>query len=139
MGGNWRKPTLGTGRTGNAALRAQLDRLAAAERPPVRVVAPPAPPSPFVTEAQFQRLVTDLAELCGWRWVHNADSRWTQAGVPDLILMRERLLWWELKTTRGRVRPEQLRFGQHLLRCGQDWRVVRPGDWDYVVATLCMV
>jgi hypothetical protein len=133
---DWRRHRLGTGRTGGAALRARLDVLASEERPPVRVIVPPAAPSPYVSEAGFQRVVVDLAELCGWLCWHDEDSRKNDAGLPDLILVRERLLWWEVKTQRGKLRPVQQVFGRRLLRSGQDWRVIRPSDWDYVVATL---
>jgi hypothetical protein len=126
----------GTGRLAPAVLRAQLDVLATQERR-VRIIEPPAPPPLWISEAALQRLITDLAEWCGWYWTFNADSRHTQAGVPDLLLMRgKRLLWRELKRESGRLRPEQLAFGQRLLRAGQDWACWRPSSWDDVVRTL---
>lgn len=110
--------------------------LAARERR-VRVIEAPAAPPLGVSEAAFQRLVTDLAEWCGWHWTFNADSRRTQAGVPDLLLMRGRkCLWREIKTESGKLRPEQLAFGQRLLRAGQDWCVWKPSDWRTIVETL---
>lgn len=103
----------------------------------VRVVYPPQPPPLDVSEAAFQRLVVDLAEVCGWKVFHNADSRRTQAGVLDLLLIRGPVLWWwEMKTTTGRVRPAQRDFLALLWGAGQRATVVRPGDWLWVVATL---
>lgn len=102
-----------------------------------RVIVLPAPPPLDVSEAAFQHLVTDLATVCGWYWWHDEDSRRNQAGLPDLLLLRgTRLIWRELKTQRGRVRPAQRAFGQRLVRAGQDWRVWRPSDWAEVVNTL---
>ena len=125
----------GTGHRAPAALRAQLDVLAAQERR-VRVIEPPGPPSLWIAEAPFQRLITDLAEWCGWVWWHDEDSRKNDAGLPDLLLIRRRLIWREIKTERGKLRPEQLAFGQRLLRAGQDWDCWRPSGWDDIVATL---
>jgi hypothetical protein len=89
-----------------------------------------------VTEAQFQRQVTDLASLLGWRWAHNADSRRTQAGQPDLTLIRERVVYAELKTDTGRVRPEQESFMAALRAAGAEVYVWRPRDFPHVKATL---
>jgi hypothetical protein len=94
------------------------------------------PPGAEVTEAQWQRQVTDLAELLGWRWAHNADSRRTQAGQPDLTLIRERVVYAELKTDTGRVRPEQESFMAALRAAGAEVYVWRPGDFAQVRATL---
>ncbi len=48
--------------------------------------------------------------LRGWRLYHTRDSRRSPAGFPDLVLVsrgRGRLLFVELKSDTGRVRPEQ--------------------------------
>lgn len=88
------------------------------------------------TEGELQAAVTHLATLYGWRWYHVYDSRRSNPGFPDLTLTRKgRLLFIELKSQRGKVRPEQ-----------QDWlndldeverksgglvvaRLWRPSDW----------
>ena len=101
-----------------------------------RVIVLPAPPPLDISEAHWQRLVTDLATVCAWQWYHTHDSRRSPAGLPDLILVRERVLWVELKRERGRLRPEQREWGLALMRARQDWRCWKPSDWDEVVATL---
>lgn len=101
-----------------------------------RVIVLPAPPPLDISEAAFQQLVTDLATVCGFRHYHTHDSRRSPAGFPDLVLVRERLLFVELKTERGRLRPEQRAWGMSLMLAGQDWRWWKPSDWDEVVATL---
>jgi hypothetical protein len=61
-----------------------------------------------VTESEFQALVLDMANLFGWRSYHTHDSRRSAAGFPDLVLVRrERLIFAELKTERGRVGDAQ--------------------------------
>lgn len=132
-----RYPTRGTGRLGSAVLRAQLDTLAAQETRRVRIIEPPAAPPAWVSESAFQQIVCDLAGWCEWSVWHDQDSRKNDRGLPDLLLMRgRRLLWRELKTERGKLRPAQLAFGQRLLRAGQDWQCWRPSDWQDIVATL---
>lgn len=87
-----------------------------------------------VTEAQWQRSVVDLARYHGWWVLHHPDSRRaTEAGMPDLTLVRPpRLLFAELKTARGQVRPDQAKVFAMLADCGAETVVWRPGDMDIV-------
>lgn len=101
------------------------------------VLRPPSPPREDITEAAFQDLVVQLARWCGWHVYHTYDSRRSDAGYPDLTLVRNRvLLFRELKARRGRMTEEQQEWGQLLLYAGQSWAVWRPEDWDLVVETL---
>lgn len=71
------------------------------------------------SEAAFQSWLTDMLALYGWRLLHeDAPYRCHKcgayqkprkvAGLPDIIAARgNRLLFAELKSERGRVRPEQ--------------------------------
>lgn len=60
------------------------------------------------SEAAFQTQVLNLAGYYGWKAYHTHDSRRSQAGFPDLVLVRgPELIFAELKTDTGRVRPEQ--------------------------------
>ena len=90
-----------------------------------------------ITEREFQRQVVDLARLTGWKiwWVH--DSRHSPKGWPDLILARPpKLLALEVKSARGRLTREQDETLTWLAACGIEAAVVRPSDWEWVVATL---
>lgn len=97
-----------------------------------------------MTEAQWQRVVTDLAHRTGWRVYHTYDARHSTAGFPDLVLVKPgdaatpgRLVFLELKTARGRVRPEQAAWLVALATVpGVVARVIRPGDWDDVLHLL---
>lgn len=81
------------------------------------------------SEAQFQDAVLDLARRLGVYAFHVPDSRRCPPGWPDLTLVGDGgLLFRELKTARGRVRPEQAALGATLTTIGQDWALWRPAD-----------
>jgi hypothetical protein len=82
-----------------------------------------------MTEAQLQAAVTDLCKLYGIWWYHTHDSRKSVPGWPDLALCGPKgLIFRELKSQRGRLRPEQQAWGDRIRQCGQDWNVWRPDD-----------
>lgn len=78
-----------------------------------------------VDEATFQRIVVKLAEAYGWAVSHAARSqlggRWVTAaakGFPDLVLVKDRVVFLELKTVKGRTSPEQLQWLKRLQAVG---------------------
>ncbi len=90
-----------------------------------------------MSEAEFQQQVIALARLYRYRVYHTHDSRRSQAGFPDLVLVRgKRLLFVELKTDTGRLTPEQYEWMVALLAAGQHFVIWRPADWDEIKATL---
>lgn len=98
------------------------------------------------TEAQFQKAVIDLAQHTGWLVAHFRPARteagWRTpvaadgAGFVDLVLVRERVLYRELKSESGRVRPDQQRWHDALAAAGADIAVWRPSDWPAIATTL---
>jgi hypothetical protein len=92
---------------------------------------------PTLSERDLERLVVDAARLGGWLSYHTFDSRRSPAGFPDLVLVRPpTLLIVELKTAKGRLRPEQADWLNALARCGIECAVIRPADADALVARL---
>lgn len=97
-------------------------------------------------EDHFQQQVVELAHYTGWKIAHFRHARtkygWTTpAGVdgkgwPDLVLVRDRILFRELKRDGGKLSPEQLQWLLDLEAAGQDARVWTPADWDDIQATL---
>jgi hypothetical protein len=84
-----------------------------------------------VTERDWQATVIDLAHLNRWTVFHVPDSRGMTAGLPDLILIRPpELLFVELKTEHGRLRPAQTVVLDALTDCGCECHVWRPHDQD---------
>jgi hypothetical protein len=96
-----------------------------------------------VAERDFQRQVTDLAELLGWTWCHwralrNGRGIWQVPvegplgkGWPDLTLVRERdgrLIFAELKRWDQDPTPEQVAVLDLLEGLGRECHVWRPSD-----------
>lgn len=120
----------------NADVR-RLAALGAVVGPPVKVPDPPAP-APDCTEAAFQRAVVSLADSRGWLVYHTHDSRRSNPGFPDLVLCRPpRAILAELKTSKGRLRPEQVVW-RDLLRLvpGLEYRLWRPAMWGEILEAL---
>ncbi len=73
----------------------------------------------LISEKDWQRQVTDAAEMFRWTWAHFRPAMTSMgwrtpvsgpmgAGFPDLILCRgDRLLMAELKAEHGRLTPAQ--------------------------------
>jgi len=104
---------------------------------------------PAVTEAEFQRTVTEFAQLAGWRVMHHRPTpagahrpRWTTAttvpGWPDLTLFApgRGVLYRELKTDAGRLSIDQRQVLAELAAAGADVAVWRPSDWSEIERTL---
>lgn len=83
-----------------------------------------------MTEEQLQASVLDLAKALGMLAYHTHDSRRSAAGFPDLVLAGTRgVIFAELKSAGGTMRPEQTNWKYMLIAGGQRWRLYRPGDW----------
>lgn len=84
-----------------------------------------------MSEADLQQQVLQLAEVLGWRAYHTHDSRRSQPGFPDLVLVhagRRRLLFAELKRAKGRATREQLAWLHDLSETGAETYIWRPAD-----------
>ena len=92
-----------------------------------------------MSERALQDAIAATAQLLGWRIFHPRAARtangWRTAGsydaqgYPDLTLVRDRVLWVEVKTERGRVRPEQELWLEALREAGAEAYVWRESDW----------
>lgn len=93
-----------------------------------------------VTEKEFQAAVVRYAALHGWRTYHTHDSRRSNPGFPDLVLVKHgRLVFAELKTEKGRVSAAQQEWLDALGNVGDprcdhcaDVHVWRPRDWPTI-------
>jgi hypothetical protein len=83
-----------------------------------------------LTERELQNAVIELAGYLGWRTYHTHDSRRSNPGFPDLVLVRDRLIFAELKSAKGRLSPAQQFWLADLEHdAGQEVYVWRPSDW----------
>lgn len=81
-----------------------------------------------MSEAQFQSHVVALAHRLGWLVYHTHDSRRSEPGFPDLVLVRGRTLFRELKTSSGVLSKAQRVWLDRLESSGSDAGVWRPAD-----------
>lgn len=93
-----------------------------------------------LSEAEFQRQVTQLADALGWSLqYHTHDSRRSQPGFPDLVLVhpgQRRLIYAELKAARGAVSDAQWAWHMALRGAGQEAYIWRPADWPDIERAL---
>lgn len=83
-----------------------------------------------MSEAQLQAAVIECARALGWAVYHTHDSRRSEAGFPDLCMVRgNRLLFAELKSASGRVSDAQEGWLLALIETGADVEVWYPSDW----------
>src|SRR5262249_36636853 len=85
-----------------------------------------------LTESKFQQMVLGLARLHRWEWFHVYDSRRSPAGFPDLVLVRERVVFAELKTDTGRLHWQQRLWQEWLKKAGAEVYIWRPKDWQTI-------
>ncbi len=88
------------------------------------------------SEKQFQAAVVQAARLLGWMCFHPFDSRRSESGFPDLVLVRERVVFAELKTEKGRASPAQWKWIDALIGAGQETHVWRPSNWPLIEKVL---
>ncbi|QEP08750.1 VRR-NUC domain-containing protein [Glutamicibacter sp. ZJUTW] len=85
------------------------------------------------SEAVFQSNVIRLAKSLGYmRIYHTKDSRGSEAGFPDLVMIHgktKQVLFVELKSQGGRVSAAQELWLDDLRLGGQFAEVWRPSDW----------
>lgn len=99
-----------------------------------------------ILEKDWQRQVIDLARMLRWRVAHFRPAMtkhgWVTPvaadgkGFPDLLLVRERLVFVELKRDGGKLTPDQIEWIGALRDACQEAYVWRPCDAEEVLATL---
>lgn len=83
-----------------------------------------------MSERQLQDHVVALARALGWRVFHPYDSRRSEPGFPDMILVRDRLLAVELKRETGRLtRAQEAWLAAFRATEVVEVYVWRPADW----------
>ena len=91
-----------------------------------------------MTEKQLQQLVLGACRQLRLLAYHTYDSRKSQPGFPDLVIVGgTTILYRELKTEKGKVTSAQNYWLDALRHAGIDADVWRPSDWpDRIMAEL---
>lgn len=91
-----------------------------------------------ISEKQFQAQILQLARINGWKAYHTHDSRRSAKGFPDLCLVRPPVVVFaELKSEAGKLRPEQAAWLEDLGRCKRVHTALwRPSSWTEIQKTL---
>lgn len=92
-----------------------------------------------MTEAELQAGVVEMAHALGWRVAHFRPARtqqgWRTAvaydaqGYPDLTLVRDRVVFVELKGSRGQSTEAQREWHAALKAAGAEVYLWGPDDW----------
>ena len=90
------------------------------------------------SEESLQNKVIDLLKLGRWVYFHSWSSRHSVAGFPDIIAIRgTRVLAIELKSTKGKLTPAQIAWGQTFTATGKvEYYCWYSEDWDEMVKAL---
>ena len=90
----------------------------------------------LVSEREWQQTVVDYARAKKWSCFHPFDSRHSAAGFPDLVLVRERIVFAELKREKGKVSAEQRDWQIAIMFAKGEYYLWRPSDWGEVEQVL---
>ena len=97
----------------------------------------PATPLEDILEKDWQRQVVDLAAQLGWRRAyHTHDSRRSSSGFPDLVLVRDRVVFIECKREKTRATEAQRDWLGALVDAGAEVYIVRPRNLQAVANVL---
>ncbi len=94
---------------------------------------------PLEKEFDFQLFNSKkgLAPMLGWRLCyHTLRSKGSQSGFPDRVLVRERIIFAELKREKGVVTPGQVEWLNGLAAAGAEVYLWRPSDLDEIALIL---
>lgn len=86
-----------------------------------------------MNETQFQNKVIDLCRWYRLLYYHTHDSRRSQPGFPDLVIVgKHKVIFAELKSATGKVSMAQQEWIEKLNHAGAEAYVWRPQDWPHV-------
>lgn len=83
-----------------------------------------------LSERDLQRQIVNTAKMLGWMVYHTYDSRKSEPGFPDLIMVRGTIcIAAEIKAQKGQVTQAQQNWLDALSLTGVNVYVWRPDDW----------
>lgn len=94
-----------------------------------------------ISEKQFQDNVVRRAEYCNYVCYHTYDSRRSNPGFPDLVLVRfwprPQIVFAELKVGKNKLSPQQIIWQDILTQIAAvtphvEYYVWRPEQWEEI-------
>jgi hypothetical protein len=100
-----------------------------------------------ISETDFLKQIIDLCHALGYVVAHfrpgmNQRGRWMTAvsgdgaGFPDLVLVKDRVIYAELKSEHGKTAIEQDKWLSLLKLAGQETYVWKPSQFEEIVRIL---
>ena len=93
-----------------------------------------------MTEQQLQDAIVECARLYQWRVAHFRPARTQKGwrtpaqydgkGYPDLTLVRDRVVFAEIKQVKFRLAVEQQEWRDALQLAGAEWHLWTPAEWE---------
>jgi hypothetical protein len=93
-----------------------------------------------IPESKLQRAVIELAQTLGWKVMHPLPAQtkkgWATAmqgdgkGFPDLTLVRERIMFVELKSSGRYLTADQRAWRDRIVGAGGEWYCWKPLQWQ---------
>lgn len=87
-------------------------------------------------DAQLFRGKNALANMLGWTSYHTLRSRGSRAGYPDRTLVRDRIVFVELKREKTGPSDDQVEWLDKLATAGGEVYLWRPSDLDEISKVL---
>ena len=82
-------------------------------------------------DGQMFRGDKSVAKMLGWRLCyHTLRSKGTQTGFPDRVLVRDRVVFVETKSMKGKPTEDQIDWLNGITRAGGEAYLWRPSDLD---------
>lgn len=92
-------------------------------------------------ERDLQKAIIEMARFFGWRVAHfrSVETKrrgWQTpvaadgAGFPDLCMMRDRIIFREIKVGYNKLEPEQEAWRDAIIKAGGDWAEWRVEHWE---------
>ena len=103
----------------------------------------------LITEKEFQATVVEYAQARGWKVAHfrpAMTSRLDKKGKPvwvtpvqadgegfvDLVLVRFRIVYAEVKSETGKLSKQQEGWRDAIVEAGGEWYCWKPSDWPEI-------
>ena len=89
-----------------------------------------------LTEKEWMAQIAGLAKQLGWVRYHTLRSKGSQPGFPDDVLLRDRAIFIEYKTEKGKLSDAQKDWIRRLIVANAEVYVARPRHLEELARVL---